>query len=123
MEHSTRGEEWVPGTFDELEEGDPLETRELWIMARIYSRLRHRTSPSRDPEKRQQFEDLKLRCLRRAIALEPTLFLTLPDPGFPHLLIIYHHAERTFLHVPLAVWNEEHEERRSESQKKEVCAV
>jgi hypothetical protein len=120
MEHSIRAEESLADTIDELDEGDSHPTEELWHLARTYSRLRHRHR--RDPDGRERFEDLKVNCLRRATTREPELFLIFIDPGFPHLLIVYHQVERTFLHVPLAVWNQEDKKPVSEILN-EHCAV
>lgn len=106
MEHSTRTAEFLPCTVDSSEECESLPTKELWFRARTYSRLRHRTSPRRNSEKRRRYEALKLHYLRRATANEPDAFVTFADPGIPHLLVVYHRIERTLLHVPVAAWTE-----------------
>src|SRR6478609_1069712 len=90
----------LPAPGERLEEIGPLETGELWLMARACSRLCHRTSPRRSPEERERFETLKHQCIRLAVARDPDLFLVFVDPGHRHLVIIYHRVERTLLHVP-----------------------
>ena len=97
---------YLPHKVEDVEKNGPVEIAELWLMARAYSRLRHRTSPVRHPERRQRFEALKLHCIRLAVARAPAMFLVFVDPGFRHLAVIYHRVERTLLHLPLAVWCE-----------------
>jgi hypothetical protein len=104
MDVSERLDAWLPGAVESVEENGPLETAQLWLMARAYSRLRHRTSPRRNPEDRQRFETLKTHCMRLAVVRNPELFLIFVDPAYRHLLIVYHRVERTLLHVPVAVW-------------------
>lgn len=106
MEYSIQSAELLPGTVDSVEECESLSTKELWIRARTFSRLRHRASPRREPEKRREYEALKLHYLRHATLREPNIFLIFIDPGFPHLVLVYHRFERNLLHVPLEVWNE-----------------
>ncbi len=87
-----------PLVVDELESEGALGVRELWLLARRSSRLRHRTPPG---PARRDLEALKARCLRLALAREPDLFLVMIDPGMTHLRLIYHRADRTLLHVPV----------------------
>jgi hypothetical protein len=95
----------LPESGEFLEANGHVETAELWLMARAYSRLRHRTSRW-NLEGRRRFEILKDQCVRLAVSRDPDLFLVFADPGKSHLVIIYHRVERNLLHVPLAVWNE-----------------
>jgi hypothetical protein len=88
----------LPRTFKELAANGPHQVAELWLLARAYSRLGHKTPPGRD---RRQCESLKTQCVRLALATEPDLFLVMVDPGLTHLWLIYHRVERTLLHVPV----------------------
>jgi hypothetical protein len=90
----------LPCSVEELEADGPRDTSELWLFARSYARLRHKTHLA--PERRR-LETLKHHCIRAALAREPTLFIVVVDPGFSHLRLIYHQAERNLLHVPLKI--------------------
>jgi hypothetical protein len=94
----------LPDAVEGVEQLGPVEIAELWLLARAYSRLRHRTSPRRQPERRQRFEALKVHCISLAVARSPQAFLVFVDPGFRHLVVIYHRVDRTLLHLPKAVW-------------------
>ena len=91
----------LPYALEDLESHGPRATAELWLMARLYSRLRHRTSPRKRPLERLRFESLKTHCIRLALERDPSRFLVFVDPGFPHLRLIYHRDERNLLHLPL----------------------
>lgn len=90
----------LPCSVEELEADGPRDTAALWLFARSYSRLRHKTHSARE---RRRLETLKHHCIRSAVAREPTLFIVVEDPGFSHLRLVYHRAERSLLHVPLTV--------------------
>jgi hypothetical protein len=104
MDVKQRMSAYLPDAIDCVEKHGPIEIAELWLMARAYSRLRHRTSPRRHPERRQQFESLKAHCISLAVARAPQLFLVFVDPGHRHLVVIYHRVDRTLLHLPVTVW-------------------
>lgn len=91
----------LPRAVEELEPQDQHDVSELWLLARAYSRLRHK-APSVGHE-RERLERLKLHCLRTALAREPEQFLVMVDPGLSHLRLIYHRVERNLLHVPVTV--------------------
>jgi hypothetical protein len=93
----------LPRAIEDLEFDGPRNSSELWNLARIYSRLRHRTSPRKHPVEHGQFSDLKSHCIRLALARDPTGFLVFADPGSPHLWLIYHRVERSVLHLPVEV--------------------
>jgi hypothetical protein len=93
----------VPLEVSELEADGPLAVSQLWVLARSYSKLRHRSSPRREPAEHRRFERLKIHCVRKAVARGPDLFLVFLDPGFPHLWLIYHRVERNLLHIPVAI--------------------
>jgi hypothetical protein len=95
----------LPNSVDQLEERGLLETEQLWVLARAYSRLRRRTSPRRDARQRERFEILKRHCVRLAVARSPDLFLVFVDPEFRHLLIVYHRVDRSLVHVPVGDLN------------------
>jgi hypothetical protein len=90
----------LPCSVEELGAGGPRDTSELWLFARSYSRLRHKTHSDGE---RRQLETLKHHCIRAALAREPTLFIVVVDPGFSRHRLIYHRAERNLLHVPLTI--------------------
>jgi hypothetical protein len=100
MDVVERIEAGLPLSVEELEADDSRGTSELWLFARAYSRLRHR---SRSSCERREFETLKVHCIRSALAREPLLFLVVDDPGISHLRLIYHRAERNLLHVPIGI--------------------
>jgi hypothetical protein len=104
MDVSERIAASLPDAIEHVEKDGPI--AELWLMARAYSRLRHRTSPTRHPEQRRRYENLKSHCIRLAVTRAPEAFLVFADPGNQHLLIIYHRDERTLLHIPLALWGD-----------------
>jgi hypothetical protein len=91
----------LPDSVEGVERHGPLEIAELWLLARSYSRLRHRTSPRRHPERRQRFETLKAHCISLAVSRAPDLFLIFVDPSYRHLMVFYHRVERTLLHLPV----------------------
>jgi hypothetical protein len=88
----------LPQTVEELEAAGPHEVSKLWLLARSYSRLRHKTASRKI---RQHLDELKAHCLRLALAREPELFLVFVDPGMPRLRLVYHREERNLLHVPV----------------------
>jgi hypothetical protein len=96
----------LPYSIEDVERDGRVEIAELWLLARAYSRLRHRTSPRLEPERRRRFELLKLHCIKLAVARAPEVFLIFVDPGYRHLVLIYHRRERTLLHLPVGVWQE-----------------
>ena len=105
MDVSERIKATLPDSIEHVENDGPIEVAELWLMARAYSRLRHRSSPQRYPERRARFEKLKTHCIRLAIAREPETFLVFVDPENQQLLIVYHRVERTLLHLPCTRWH------------------
>ena len=100
MDVSQRIAAGLPTSVEAVDADPPRKTSELWLFARAYSRLRHRTGAAQE---RGLFEVLKYHCIRAALASEPTLFIVVVDPGLPHLRLIYHRAERNLLHVPLTI--------------------
>jgi hypothetical protein len=94
----------LPDAVESVERHGPIEIAELWLMARAYSRLRHHTSPRRHQERRQQYEALKAHCINLAVTRAPASFLVFADPGYRHLVVIYHRDDRTLLHLPVSVW-------------------
>src|SRR5262245_20123626 len=104
MDVKQRMAAYLPHKVEDVEKDGPVDVAELWLMAQAYSRLRHRTSPVRHPERRQQFEALKSHCISLAVARAPALFVVFVDPGYRHLVVIFHRAERTLLHLPVAAW-------------------
>jgi hypothetical protein len=90
----------LPLAVEELDAEGPHDVAQLWLLARAYSRLRHKTSPRRN---RSLIELLKTHCLRRALTRDPDLFLVFVDPGLPHLRVVYHRDERNLLHIPVTV--------------------
>ena len=90
----------LPPSLDELDSGGPWDVSELWLFARTYSRLRHR---SRTPDERQAWASLKDYCIRAVVTREPDLFIVAIDPGMPSFRFVYHRAERSLLHVPSSV--------------------
>ena len=88
----------LPQTVDELHADGPHEVSMLWLLARSYSRLRHKTAARTT---RKRLDALKAHCLRLALAREPDLFLVFVDPGMPRLQLVYHRVERNLLHVPV----------------------
>ena len=105
----------LPLEVSELEADGPLAVSELWVLARIYSKLRHRSSPRREPDEHLRYETLKIHCVREVIAREPELFLVFLDPGSPHLWLIYHRLERNLLHLPVAIGIEQPAKRENGS--------
>ena len=91
----------LPRAIEDLESDGPRDANELWRLARTYSRLRHCTSPRKYPLERGRFSDLKVHCIRLALARDRAGFLVFVDPGSPQLWLIYHRAERTLLHLPV----------------------
>jgi hypothetical protein len=106
MDVKQRMAAYLPDAVEGVEKHGPLEIAELWLMARAYSRLRHRTSPRRDPARRQRLERLKAHCINLAVTRAPALFLVFVDPGYRHLVVFYHRTERTLLHLPVVVWSQ-----------------
>src|SRR5215467_4733413 len=100
MDVLKRIEAGLPCSVKELEADGPRGASDLWLFARSYSRLRHRTHSAQE---RQRLETLKHHCIRSALAKEPMLFMVVLDPAFSHLWLIYHRAERNLLHVPLTI--------------------
>jgi hypothetical protein len=100
MDVVERIEDGIPPSVEELDAGGPWDTSELWLFARAYSRLRHR---SRTPNERQGWASLKDYCIRAAVAREPGLFVVAIDPGMPSFQFVYHRAERSLLHIPASV--------------------
>ena len=100
MDVSQRIAAGLPSSVEDVDADSPRKTSELWLFARAYSRLRHRTGAARE---RRLLEVLKYHCIRAALASEPTLFIVVVDPGCPHLRLVYYRAERNLLHVPLAI--------------------
>jgi hypothetical protein len=96
----------LPCSIDDVERHGPVEIAELWLLARAYSRLRNRTSPRLEPERRRRLELLKDHCISLAVARAPELFLVFVDPGYRHLVLIYHRHERTLLHLPVGIWQQ-----------------
>jgi hypothetical protein len=90
----------LPLEVEGIEADGPWKVADLWLCARAYSRLRHKTG---SPRERQRLETLKNHCIRVAIAREPGLFLVFVDPGHSHLWLVYHRVERNLLHVPVSV--------------------
>jgi hypothetical protein len=90
----------LPLAVEDIEAEGPWQVADLWLCARAYSRLRHKAKP---PREQQRFATLKIHCIRVALARDPGLFLVFVDPGFSHLRLIYHRAERNLLHVPVNV--------------------
>jgi hypothetical protein len=113
MDVKQRMAAYLPHKVEDVEKDGPVDIAELWLMARAYSRLRHRTSPVRHPERRQQFESLKIHCISLAVARAPAMFLVFVDPGYRHLVVIYHRVERTLLHLPLAMWRQREDDARA----------
>jgi hypothetical protein len=97
MDVVERIEEGLPPSVEELDAGGPWDISELWLLARAYSRLRHR---SRTPDERHGWASLKDYCIRAAVACEPVLFVVASDPGMPSFQFVYHRAERNLLHIP-----------------------
>jgi hypothetical protein len=91
----------LPHSAEELEADGPRDVVELWLLARAYSRLRHRTCPRRHPREHQRLTLLKAHCVRLAVTREPGRFLVFPDPGRPHLWLVYHLLEKNLLHLPV----------------------
>ena len=88
----------LPFAVDELAGDAAHEVAKLWLLARTYSRLRHKTS-ARQPWAR--LEALKIQYVRLALAPKTRLFFVFVDPGMPHLRLVYHRVERNLLHVPV----------------------
>ena len=55
---------------------------------------------------RQKYETLKAHCIKLAVTRAPASFLVFVDPGYRHLVVIYHRDDRTLLHLPVEVWLE-----------------
>jgi hypothetical protein len=72
----------------------------LWLLARAYSRLRHR---SRRSTERQCWTSLKDYCIRAAVTRAPHLFVVAIDAGMPSFRFVYHRAERNLLHFPTSI--------------------
>ena len=100
MDVVERIEAGLPPSIEKLDAGGPWDTSELWLLARAYSRLRHR---SRTADERQGWASLKDYCIRAAVAGGPDLFIVATDPGMPSFRFVYHRAERTLLHIPTSV--------------------
>jgi hypothetical protein len=100
MEVVERIDAGLPPSIEELGAGEPWEMSELWLLARAYSRLRHR---SRTPDERRVWASLKDYCIRAAVAREPGLFVVAIDPGMPSFRFVYHQAERSLLHIPASI--------------------
>lgn len=90
----------IPASLVEIDAGEPWEISELWLFARSFSRLRHR---SRTPDERRGWASLKDHCIRAVVAREPSLFVVAIDPGMPYFRFVYHRGERTLLHIPTSV--------------------
>jgi hypothetical protein len=121
MDVKQRMAAYLPDAVEGVEKHGPLEIAELWLMARAYSRLRHRTSPRRHPERRQRFETLKAYCVNLAVTRAPALFLVFVDPGYRHLVVIYHRSERTLLHLPVDVWRQATRDRGAAIHSRSTC--
>jgi hypothetical protein len=96
----------LPDAVESTETHGPLDIAELWLMARAYAGLRHHTSPRRHQERRQHYEALKAHCINSAVSRAPASFLVFIDPGYRHLVVIYHRVDQTLLHLPVAVWRQ-----------------
>src|SRR5262249_12562775 len=89
----------LPPSVDELDAGGPWDVSELWLLARAYSRLRHR---SRTPDERRGWAWLKDYCIPAAVARDPDQFVVAIGPGMPSFRFVYHRAERSLLHIPIS---------------------
>ena len=81
----------LPDAVESLEKHGPIEIAELWLMARAYSRLRHRHLAS-PPSRRGGSNTKRSRriCINLAVTRAPASFLVFVDPGYRHLMVIYH---------------------------------
>jgi hypothetical protein len=100
MDVVERIEAGLPLSVEEIGTECTWPVAELWLLARAYSRLRHR---SRAPDERQGWASLKDYCVRAAVAREPGLFVVAIDPGMPSFRFVYHRAERSLLHIPISI--------------------
>jgi hypothetical protein len=100
MDVVERIQDGLPPSVEELDAGGPWDISELWLLARAYSRLRHR---SRTTHERHGWASLKHYCIRAAVSREPGLFIVAIDPGMPSFRFVYHRAERNLLHIPASV--------------------
>lgn len=100
MDVVERIEAGFPPSVEDLAAGGPWDTSELWLLARAYSRLRHR---SRSPNERRGWAALKEYCIRAAFVREPGLFIVAIDPAMPSFRFVYHRAERNLLHISTSV--------------------
>lgn len=96
-EHIAAG---IPRSVEDISARGPSDASELWLLARAYSRLRHR---SRSSNERQGWASLKDYCVRAAVTREPRLFVVAVDPGMPSFRFVYHREERNLLQIPTSV--------------------
>jgi hypothetical protein len=92
----------LPHKIKDVEAKGRLRVHELWLLARAYSRLRHRTHARKRPAEHDRLAGLKTFCVRLAVARDPTGFLVFRDPGWTDFWLIYNQRDRTLLHLPLA---------------------
>ncbi len=90
----------LPPSAEEIDARGPWDVSELWLLARAYSRLRHR---SRRPNERRCWASLKDYCIRAAVIRAPHLFVVAIDAGMPSFRFVYHRAERNLLHIPTSI--------------------
>jgi len=121
MDVRDRIAEGPPCSAEELEAIGPLDVEELWLLARAYSRLRHRTCSRKHAKEHGRLCLLKAHCVRLAVSQEPGLFLLFPDPGRPELTVVYHRVERNLLHVPATTQLGQPEQRREDEQLPVTC--
>jgi hypothetical protein len=100
MDADERVVDGVPRSVEDIDTRGTSDASELWLLARAYSRLRHR---SRSSNERQGWASLKHYCVRAAITRAPRLFVVAIDPSMPSFRFVYHRAERNLLHIPTSV--------------------